>query len=228
VGGRSPHLRGAVTAVIFDMDGVLLDTERVGMTAWMDAAREQGCDVTPEVFTGLIGLDGAGTRHHLRHHGWEHEAIDRLQRVAWAKYVRALERDGVSHKSGMFELLDFLDQKAIPRAVATSTQTDLAERKLQRIGVLNRFHAIVGGDQVSRGKPAPDIYLRAAERLQCAPMTCVALEDSGPGIHSAAAAGMKVIWVPDLCKVDRATQELAFAAAQSLSDAVTLIDGLLE
>jgi beta-phosphoglucomutase-like phosphatase (HAD superfamily) len=86
----------------------------------------------------------------------------------------------------------------------------------------------VGGDQVSHGKPAPDIYLRAAERLQRAPITCVALEDSGPGIRAAAAAGMKVIWVPDLCGVDRATQELAFAAAQSLSEAITLIDRLVE
>lgn len=209
------------------MDGVLLDTERVGMTAWMDAAREQGCDLTPEVFGGLIGLDGVGTRHHLRQHGWDDEASERLGRVAWAKYLRALKRDGVPLKPGVFELLDFLDARSIVRAVATSTQTDVAEQKLEQVGVRSRFHAIVGGDQVTNGKPAPDIFLRAAERLNCDPLACVALEDSGPGIRAAAAAGMRVIWVPDLCMVNPATQELAFESAPSLSDAAAIIERLL-
>jgi HAD superfamily hydrolase (TIGR01509 family) len=217
-----------LAAVICDMDGVLLDTERVGKTAWMNAAGDLGLDLPGELFAGLIGLDGAGARRHLRHHGWEDEAIKRLQRAAWAKYLRALERDGVPLKSGVYELLDFLDARSLARAVATSTETEAAEHKLERVGVRNRFQAIVGGDQVSNGKPAPDIYLRAAEHLKCDPACCVALADSGPGIRAAAGAGMKVIWVPDLCEVDPPTRELAFATVPSLADAIVLIERLVE
>jgi HAD superfamily hydrolase (TIGR01509 family) len=219
---------GKLSAVIFDMDGVLLDTERVGMRAWMDAALEHGSDLTPEVYAGLIGLDRAGVDDYLARHGWDSPAIRRLERTAWAKYLEALARDGVPVKSGMFEVLDFLDARSIPCAVATSTQTAIAEHKLEQVGVRGRFQTIVGGDQVSMGKPAPDIYLLAAERLRCLPAACAALEDSGPGIRAAAAAGMKVIWVPDLCEVDLKTQELAYAAAQSLSDAIQLIERLAD
>jgi len=215
-----------VSAVIFDMDGVLLDTERVGMTAWIEAAREQGCELTPEVYGQLIGLDWAGVRDRLRSHQWQDAAIERLGRLAWRKYLAALKREGVPHKAGIFELLDFLDARSLPRAVATSTETRIAEQKLESIGVKNRFDVIVGGDQVSNGKPAPDIYLRAAEQLKQPASSCLALEDSGPGIRAAAAAGMRVIWVPDLCKVDRATQELAFAEAASLSHVITLMESL--
>jgi HAD superfamily hydrolase (TIGR01509 family) len=215
-------------AVICDMDGVLLDTERVGMTAWMAAAGEQGLVLSRDVFAGLIGLDGAGTSHHLRQHGWEDEAIERLQHAAWAKYLQALERDGVPLKPGVFELLDFLDARSLPRAVATSTRTDIAEDKLERVALRRRFQTIVGGDQVSHGKPAPDIYLRAATLLGCDPASCVAIEDSGPGIRAAAAAGMTVIWVPDLCDVDPATQALPLARVSSLFGVITELERLLQ
>jgi HAD superfamily hydrolase (TIGR01509 family) len=217
----------AVSAVIFDMDGVLLDTERVGMAAWIDAAREQGCELTPEVYGGLIGLDAVGVRQHLRLHEWPDEAAERLGRLAWKKYLTALKRDGVPCKPGVFELLDFLEARSIPRGVATSTETSVAEQKLEHVGVLSRFDAIVGGDQVTSGKPSPDIYLRAAGRLNHAARSCLALEDSGPGIRAASAAGMRVIWVPDLCNVDRATQALAYAVAPSLSAAIGVIEPLL-
>jgi beta-phosphoglucomutase-like phosphatase (HAD superfamily) len=113
------------------------------------------------------------------------------------------------------------------RAVATSTRTGLAERKLARVGVLDRFDAVVGGDQVRNGKPAPDIYLRAAERLERGPDECIVLEDSRNGVRAASAAGMTVILVPDLCPIDQETEQLAFRTARSLLDVVGALEGLL-
>jgi HAD superfamily hydrolase (TIGR01509 family) len=217
-----------LSAVVFDMDGLLLDTERLAMVSWMHAASLQDGELTQEVYKGMIGLDGVGTRAHLGRHGWQDAGIAKLEAAAWAHYLAALERDGVPHKAGIFDLLDFLDERKIPRAVATSTQTPIAQHKLDRVGVGDRFDVIVGGDQVARGKPAPDIYLRAAELLGCAPAECVALEDSGYGIRAAAAAGMKVIWIPDLCEVDSATQQLVFAVAPSLSETQRVIDQLAQ
>src|SRR4051794_38776100 len=216
-----------VKAVVFDMDGLLLDTERLAKTAWMDAAAHHGHPLDETIYSGMIGRSGDGARHHLRQHGWSGDAIARVEATAWKAYVESLDRGEVACKTGVFELLDYLDANGIPPAVATSTRTALAERSLERVGLRHRFRMIVGGDQVSQGKPAPDIYLRTATTLACAPDACVALEDSGPGLRAASAAGMRVIWVPDLCHVDDATQRLACAVVPTLVAAIAAIDTLL-
>jgi HAD superfamily hydrolase (TIGR01509 family) len=216
-----------VSAVIFDMDGLMLDTERVAMRAWMSAAAEHRLDLTETIYHGLIGLGGDEGRQYLRNQSWNDSLVEQVERCAWANYTRCLEQEGVPHKDGLFELLDFLDSKPVRRAVATSTKTELAEHKLGRVGVLERFDAIVGGDQVRSGKPAPDIYLRAADRLDCAPSECIVLEDSRNGVRAAAAAGMTVILVPDLCPIDQETAQLAHCTARSLLDVIEKLEGLL-
>jgi HAD superfamily hydrolase (TIGR01509 family) len=216
-----------VSAVIFDMDGLMLDTERVAMRAWMSAAAEHRLDLTEAIYHGLIGLGGDEGRRYLRSQSWDAGLVDDVERRAWVNYARSLEQEGVPHKPGLFELLDFLESKTLRLAVATSTRTELAEHKLARVGVLERFDAIVGGDQVGNGKPAPDIYLRAADRLNCPPNECVVLEDSRNGVRAAAAAGMTVILVPDLCPIDPETAQLAFATAGSLLEVIGTLEGLL-
>jgi HAD superfamily hydrolase (TIGR01509 family) len=216
-----------ISAVIFDMDGLMLDTERVAMRAWMSAAAEHRLDLTEAIYHGLIGLGGDEGRRYLRNQSWDDGLVEQVERRAWANYARSLEQEGVPCKQGLFELLDFLDSKTVRRAVATSTRTELAEHKLARVGVLDRFDAIVGGDQVRNGKPAPDIYLRAADRLGCAPAGCVVLEDSRNGVRAAAAAGMTVILVPDLCPIDSETARMALCTAGSLSAVIGTLEGLL-
>lgn len=215
-------------AVVFDMDGVLLDTERVGVISWTHAASLQGKELTPAVYKGMIGLSHIGSREHLRQHGWEDPGIQQMETAAWSHYLALLERDGVPHKRGVFELLDFLDKKGILTGVATSTRTEIAQRQLDRMGVGHRFHVIIGGDQVTQGKPAPDIYLRAAERLGYSPEECVAVEDSGPGIRAAAASGMKVVWIPDICDVDSDIQRLIYATLPSLAEMAPVIEQLAD
>src|SRR5207244_841465 len=160
----------------------------------------------------------------LKGRSWQDGDIERLETTAWTNYVELLQREGVPHKDGLFELLDFLDRKRIARAVATSTRTANAKRRLDAVGVLGRFEAVVGGEQVERGKPAPDIYLRAAACLACSPDECVVLEDSRYGVRAGVAAGMAVILVPDICPIDRETEQLAACSAPSLMDVIPKLE----
>jgi HAD superfamily hydrolase (TIGR01509 family) len=209
-----------IKAVIFDMDGLILDTERVAMRAWMSAAAAHGLELSEQVYHGLIGLSSEEGRRYFKRQSWDDTAIELLETTAWTNYVALLEQEGVPHKPGLFELLDFLDGRQVRRAVATSTKTQSAKRRLDTVGVLGRFDAVVGGDQVERGKPAPDIYLRAAECLDRSPHECLVLEDSRNGVRAGAAAGMTVFLVPDICPIDRETEQLTACTAQSLLDVI--------
>ena len=138
---------------------------------------------------------------------------------AWhGAYDAIIEREGIALKPGLIELLGWLEDAAIPRAVATSTRRSRAQAKLVRTQLCERFAALVGGDEIARGKPAPDIYLEAAARLGVAPAACVALEDSEPGIRAALAAGMMPIMVPDLAPPSAALLAHALPVFASLAE----------
>src|SRR5205809_775382 len=122
-------------AVVFDMDGVLLDTERIGLRAWTTAATAHGLEFTETLYRGMIGLSHDGTKAYLRSLAWDEAAIQRVFADAWAIYVQHLDRDGIPEKEGLHQLFDFLDRHAIPRGVATSTETALAMRQLDHVGV---------------------------------------------------------------------------------------------
>jgi HAD superfamily hydrolase (TIGR01509 family) len=124
--------------------------------------------------------------------------VDALLAGWHAAYDAIVEREGLMLKPGVVPLIDWLDLHAIPRAVATSTRRERARAKLTRTALLARFSHVVGGDEIARGKPAPDIYVEAARRIDVSPRRCVVLEDSDPGIRAALAAGMTPIMVPDL------------------------------
>jgi HAD superfamily hydrolase (TIGR01509 family) len=131
------------------------------------------------------------------HHGDDYP-VEKLLDAWHGAYAAIIDREGIALKPGLLDLLAWLDAEGIPKAVATSTRKLRAHDKLERTDLAGRFAAIVCGDEVPRGKPAPDIYLEAALRLGIAASECVALEDSEPGFTAALAAGMMVIMVPDL------------------------------
>jgi HAD superfamily hydrolase (TIGR01549 family) len=210
-------------AVIFDMDGIILDTEPISMRAWIAAASEIGYQLSEAHCHEMIGLGARESIAYVKAHVPGRGDLDQLEDRANANYRLFSERDGVPCKAGLWELLAFLENERIPKAIATSTPTALAKEKLQRARVLEHFDIIVGGDQVSSGKPAPDIYLLAAQRLGHPPADCFVLEDSGPGLKAAIAAGMKPIFIPDMCRVDERTQEMVFAKAESLLDAISIL-----
>lgn len=185
-------------AVIFDMDGLLLDTEPLAARAWTDAAEALRVEFDVALALAMVGRNFGDCAAMVRARYGADYPVDALLDRWHATYDAIVERDGLRLKPGVLELIDWLEENAIPRAVATSTRRERARTKLGDAALLPRFRDIVGGDEVAFGKPAPDIYVEAARRLGVAAVECLALEDSEPGIRAALAAGMSTIMVPDL------------------------------
>lgn len=231
----------AIQAVIFDMDGLMLDSEALFKRGWMHALEAHGLALDEEVFVRMIGRTAVDSERMLMaQYGPTFPLLD--VRVACERWIRAwTDVHGVPLKPGILELLGFLAQSVaiqqdagntgepapIRLAVATSTARVHAEPRLKRAGLWPFFHASVCGDEVSTGKPSPEIFLRAAERLGVDPRRCVVLEDSQPGIRAAQAAGAIALMVPDLVQPDAETQGLAHGIFPSLREAHGYIAGLL-
>jgi len=194
----APRARSRPAAVIFDMDGLMLDTEPLAARAWTDAAAVVGVDFDHAVTPRLIGRNFPDCRALIRAHHGQSYPVDALMAAWQDAYDAIVAREGIEHKRGLVALLAWLEQAGVPRAVATSTRRARAQAKLVDAQLFDRFGALVGGDEVARGKPAPDIFLEAAARLAVAPEDCVVLEDSEPGVEAALAAGMLPMMVPDL------------------------------
>lgn len=194
----APLPRRRPRAVIFDMDGLMLDTERLAPRAWVDAAVSMRVEFDMALTKPMIGRNFRDCQAIITdHYGADYPTAALMQ--AWhVAYDAIVAREGIIVKAGVWELLDWLDREGIPKAVATSTRRDRAQAKLAQTELLQRFATLVGGDEVAHGKPAPDIFLEAAVRLREPAAECFVLEDSEPGVHAALAAGMTPIMVPDL------------------------------
>ncbi len=184
-------------AVILDMDGLLFDSEGLYGEAILTAAAEVGCAMSRDVFLQLIGRSREVNHRFLREQYGGDYPLEALL-AAWSRHFQALAATGLPLKPGAAELLDLLDELRLPRAIATSNSHALVQRHLASHGLTDRFHGIVAHGDYASGKPAPDPFLKAAERLGVAPALCLALEDSHNGVRSASAAGMMTIMVPDL------------------------------
>lgn len=187
-------------AVVFDMDGLLLDTERPALIAWSQAAEELGIELPESVILATVGVDWESTKRIITGalgSGAPREAlVSRTQEI----YRRWFDDFGVQAKPGAIELLRKLREHGIPAGIATSSSRKSAEWKLGKAGLLPYISGGACGDEVSRGKPYPDVFLKSASELKADPAYCAALEDSPAGITAAKAAGMTAILVPDLVK----------------------------
>jgi HAD superfamily hydrolase (TIGR01509 family) len=184
--------------VIFDMDGLMLDTEPIYKVAWQRAAIECGHPISEELYFDLIGRTRVAGENILRGAFGSEFSLDAF-RAACQRCEAAAFAEGLpAKKPGLDDLLAFLDSRGMPKAVATSTERPQAAAQLGGLGLWDRFNVIATGDEVLNGKPAPDLFLLAARRLGIEPAQCLVLEDSEAGIVAAHRAGMQVWAVPDL------------------------------
>jgi len=206
-----------VRGVVFDMDGLLVDTETLFRDAMMEVAARHGRDLPLSVFLSMVGLPRAGSRAvAMDHFGEDFDYEPWIAEVGAAAHARI--EVGVAVKTGVVELLDHLDAAGVPRAVATSSGHDTVELQLGRNGLLSRFDAVVAAGDYARGKPSPDPFLEAARRLGVDPHDCLALEDSHNGVRAAHAAGMMTVMVPDLLEATEEMQTLCVTIARTLHD----------
>lgn len=214
-------------AVIFDMDGLLLDTERLARQAWQQALADWGYTVPDDLYLSVIGRTAVSTREVFRQGLGPDLPLDEVIRRK-DQYLAALYAQAIPVQPGVFDVLDYLDTWGLPRAVASSTVRARVLFKLERTGLLDRFPVVVGGDEVPHGKPAPDLFLAAAQRLNVVAAACLVLEDSDAGVGAAVAAGMRVVMVPDIKPPAPASRAAAYRVVASLHEVIPLLAELTE
>ena len=220
---RSYGEKRPVKGVLFDMDGVVLDTEKLYARFWAEAAQALGYPMTYQQALGMRSLNPQAGQTKLESYfgpGIDRAAVRDKRVELMDAYI---DVHGVDPKPGIFELLDFLQAQGIPAAITTSSPKERVERYLQPLGLLHRFDKICTGYEVKHGKPAPDIYLYGAESLGLRPEDCLAIEDSPAGIESAYRAGCMPVLVPDLDSATEEMKKMLFAEADSLSDVIKLL-----
>lgn len=212
-----------IKAVITDMDGVMLDSEKLYVRFWCEAGQYYDFPMETKHALGIRSMARPFAIARLR--GWFGETFDydkvRDKRVElMSAHIAA---HGIEAKKGADTLLRWLKQNGYRVALATATAPQLAMGYLKRVGLLGFFDEICSARQVPHGKPAPDIYQFAANRVGVLPQECLALEDSPNGVRSAAAAGCKTVLVPDLDDPYEELKELLFAKAENLEAVIALL-----
>jgi HAD superfamily hydrolase (TIGR01509 family) len=225
--GKTNNSGAPLKAVIFDMDGLMLDTESIGLRAWTRACASFGFDLPREAFLRMCGLNHNDSRLILLETFGSAFPYEEVKAERLKVGLEIETNEGIELKPGLLEVLSLLDEFKIPKAVATSTEQARTERRLKQIGLFSRFNAFVTGDEVTHSKPDPEIFLRSAARLGADPESCLVLEDSEAGVRAADRAGMRVIVVPDLREPTADVCALAFARCQSLLEAIDRIRELL-
>jgi HAD superfamily hydrolase (TIGR01509 family) len=211
--------------IVFDVDGVLFDTEALGRRVWREVGQALGWTGPEEQYLDFVGRNRADTLSILtQRFGPEFPGKLFLQTCS-QRAMELMEQEGVPLKPGVHEILDALTAQNIPLALATSTYRDRTLYRMGRTGLTHYFGSITTGDQVVHSKPDPEIYLLACREAGFAPARTLAVEDSRNGILSAHAAGMQVVMVPDLIPPTPELEELLLARFDSLLE---LRDALLQ
>ena len=216
---RNAQIKG----LLFDMDGLILDTEKLYTRFWQEAAIAFGYPMTREQALGMRSLNRQYGEAKLRSYfgdGVDYEKV-RLKRIELMNAF--IEKEGVETKAGVQELICYLKENNFKTAIATSSPLERAQKYLASVGLEDAFDKIITGDMVKKGKPEPDIYQLAAAKLGLEPCECLALEDSPTGIVSANKAGCFPVMIPDQDEPTEETKMLLFAQAERLDKVIDIL-----
>jgi len=212
-----------IRGILFDMDGLVLDSEALYTRFWREAANALGFPMTVEQSWGMRSLGKKLGQPYLESLFGPTVDYTSLRQKRIEMMDAYVEKYGIDAKPGIYELLDYMEENQIPGAITSSSPMEFIERHLSNANLLHRFQKLCSGHSIPNGKPAPDIYLLGAKELGLKPEECLALEDSPTGILSGYRAGCLPVMIPDLDQPNEDTQNLLFAKADSLTDIIDIL-----
>ncbi|MBE5936155.1 MAG: HAD family phosphatase [Lachnospiraceae bacterium] len=208
-----------IKAAILDMDGTMIDTEKIYMRFWIEAANYYGYDMKPEHVLEIRSLAAVYAKEKFKKFFGEDCCYEKIREKRKALMAPYFEEHGIEKKEGLDELLAYLKNKGYKICVATATDVKRTSKYLRELNIDKYFDEIVCADMVRCGKPNPDIYLEAVRRLGVKSDECIAIEDAPNGVLAASKAGCKVIMVPDLDEPSNEISELLYAKVDNLKEA---------
>lgn len=215
-----------IRGVLFDMDGLVLDTEKLYTRFWQEAARCLGYPMTREQALGMRSMNHQEGEARMKSYFGPDTPYLEIRSKRIELMDAFVEKEGVYLKPGIHELLDYLKEKGIRTSIATSSPMERTQKYLASVHMENSFDKITTAYMVEKGKPEPDIYIYAASQLGLNPQDCLALEDSPSGLTSAYRAGCLPVMIPDQDQPDEETRKLLFAKADRLDLVINLIEML--
>lgn len=207
---------------IFDMDGTLFDSEKIYQSAWLATVKDFGKDRGEELVKEVSGSSEANCRKMI-HEFYPDVEVDKFFKQVVATAVKVFENDGVEMMKGVTEILTYFNEHGVKMAIASSSSIEVISRNIERADIKKYFSAVVSGESVEHGKPAPDIFLKAAEKINVPANECYVFEDSFNGIRGAYAAGCTTIMIPDTVQPTDEIKKLCAAIYPSLTDALNAI-----
>lgn len=204
--------------MIFDMDGVLFDTQRIYYKIWFQVADRLGLSDITQPAKMCIGTNRSYQFSILKEHYGENFPIEEFYSLKDKMYMEYVEEHGVPLKSGTIEILEFLKANKAKVAIASSSRRQMVENHLAQHNIGRYFDKIVGGDMVEHSKPSPDIYLKACQVMDLNPKDCYAVEDSYNGIKAAHSAGLKPVMIPDMQPYNDEIGRIVFGKFDSLTE----------
>lgn len=202
---------------LFDVDGVIVDSEKIFNKCWIEGAKAEGYDLSFEQALQLRSLNSKMASSLFEQWFSDSEAYPKVRYARKKIMNEKLSHETLSLKPGVIEILSYLDSKGINYALVTSSPVSRCQEYMQSVGLGGRFKTIISGEMVENGKPYPDIYLLACKELGVDPLECIAVEDSPNGIKSAHGAGCRTLMVPDLSDLDDSISEFVDFKINSLS-----------